>query len=179
MSSLWSAVLDFAFSLSINGSFSWFYRFCLVCPVSQCSKSPLASHITSLLSTVSITPPPWKNDDFAFHSGQLLLPLARHGQSTLFQVAIPYPGEHPTSLKTWSDDLSMFARLATLISSKLLVDAQHTQFKLWSASARKLVVVSSKLALRILFSHQPKCTEKSAYLDHWPRSVGRLRVWNT
>ena len=76
--------------------------FCLVCPVSQCSESVPAPHLMSMLSTASITPPPWLKDDFAVRSGQLLLPLARHGQSTFFQVAIPIRASTPTSPKTRS-----------------------------------------------------------------------------
>ena len=69
--------------------------FCLVCPVSQCAEAVSPPRLLSLLSSASIAPPPWMKDDFAVRTGQLLLPLSRHGKSAFVQVAIPYPGEHP------------------------------------------------------------------------------------
>ena len=49
-------------------------------------------------------------DDFAVRSGQLL-PLARHGQLTFFQVAIPYPGEHPDISESSFPPVPLLSRL--------------------------------------------------------------------
>ena len=64
-----------------------------------------------MLSSSGVSQPAWLKNDFSAVSGQLLLPLARHGDSCFWQVACLSPGT----------DVSQFCSMP-LVTSLPLVD---------------------------------------------------------
>ena len=146
--------------------------FCLVCPVSQCSESVPAPHLMSMLSTASITPPPWLKDDFAVRSGQLLLPLARHGQSTFFQVAIPYPGEHPDISEDSFPSVPLSSRLPLASDECPLVEPVWERGKVHLSHVRRgdvRVCVENQAARRLRSLGKE---ERTGVVEDLPVAVG-------